>query len=158
MKRSRITRIIISILICLLVGMLSGFVTRSSVTEWYPTLEKPFFTPPNWLFAPVWTFLYISMGIAAGIVWARGFYHKWVQTAMYHFVFQLIFNAFWPVVFLGFKKPFLGLLVILTLFILLIFTYKWFKIVSKPAAYLLIPYLIWIGYATALNFEIWRLN
>ncbi|MDG3584005.1 TspO/MBR family protein [Galbibacter pacificus] len=154
----KISRILIAVAICLTVGFLSGFVTQSSVGDWYVTLNKPSFNPPNWVFAPAWTLLYILMGIAAGIVWARGFYHKWVKTALYHFGFQLIFNAMWSIVFFGFHKPFWALLVILTLLVLIALTIKWFKVVNKTAAYLLVPYLLWVCFATVLNFSIWQLN
>ena len=154
----KITRIAISVAVCLLIGFLSGFATQSSVGDWYITLNKPSFNPPNWIFAPVWTVLYIMMGVAAGIVWIKGFYHIWVKTALYHFGFQLMFNALWSIVFFGFKQPFWALLVILTLLVLIVLTIKWFKVVSKTAAYLLIPYLLWVCFATVLNFKIWQLN
>lgn len=144
--------------ICLLIGFVSGIVTHASVDSWYAALEKPAFTPPNWVFAPVWTLLYILMGIAAGLVWARGFYHLWVKTALYYFGFQLLFNGLWSIVFFGFRQPFAALLVILVLAVLIILTIKWFKIVSPVAAYLLVPYLVWVFYATYLNYRIWALN
>lgn len=158
MKRKTIIRIVISVSICLLVGFLASIATQSSVNTWYTTLEKPFFTPPNYLFAPVWTILYVLMGISAGIVWSRGLHHIWVKTALYHFVFQLLFNALWSVVFFSLQQVFWGLLTIITLIILILLTIKWFKVVNKTAAYLLIPYAVWVLYAMALNFEIWRLN
>lgn len=158
MKRKTIIRIVISVSICLLVGFLASIATQSSVTTWYTTLEKPFFTPPNYLFAPVWTILYVLMGISAGIVWSRGLHHIWVKTALYHFVFQLLFNALWSVVFFSLQQVFWGLLTIITLILLILLTIKWFKVVNKTAAYLLIPYAVWVLYAMALNFEIWRLN
>ena len=98
------------------------------------------------------------MGIAAGIVWSKGFYHKWVKTALYHFIFQLLFNGLWSIVFFGFRSPGFALIVILVLLVLIVLTYKWFKIVNNTAAYLLIPYLLWVGFATILNFSIWQLN
>lgn len=158
MKKRLFYKVLICTIACLIVGLLAGFATQSSVNTWYSTLNKPDFTPPNWIFAPVWIVLYITMGIAAGMVWSRGFYHKWVKTAIYHFAFQLIFNAMWSIVFFGFMKPFWAFLIILTLLVLIILTIKWFKVVSKPAAYLLYPYLIWVCFAAVLNFEIWRLN
>lgn len=158
MKRKTIIKIVISVSICLLVGFLASIATQSSVTTWYTTLEKPFFTPPNYLFAPVWTILYVLMGISAGIVWSRGLHHIWVKTALYHFVFQLLFNALWSVVFFSLQQVFWGLLIIITLILLILLTIKWFKVVNKTAAYLLIPYAVWVLYAMALNFEIWRLN
>lgn len=158
MKRNTLIRIVISVLICLLIGFLASIATQSSVTTWYSTIEKPAFTPPNWLFGPVWTILYILMGVSAGIVWSRGLHHVWVKTALYHFVFQLLFNALWSIVFFSLQQIFWALLVIITLLILIGLTIKWFKVVNKTAAYLLIPYLLWVIFATALNFEIWRLN
>lgn len=156
--KKKLVYISISIVICLIIGFLSSYVTQSSVNDWYVTLNKPSFNPPNWLFAPVWTFLYITMGISAGLIWSKGFYHLWVKTALYHFGFQLMLNALWSLVFFGFKAPLLGLLIIIALLIMLIFTFKWFKIVNKTAAYMLIPYILWVGFATLLNYKIWELN
>ena len=151
-------RISIAIVVCLLIGFLGSIATQTSVDNWFTTLEKPFFNPPAWLFAPVWTVLYIMMGIAAGLVWYRGLHHVWVKTALYHFLFQLFLNLSWSVVFFGLKQPFWALIVIIALIVLLSLTIKWFKIADKKAAYLLIPYLLWVLFAAALNFEIWRLN
>lgn len=156
--RKVLPKIIIAVAVCLCIGFFSGFATQSSIDSWYTTLNKPFFNPPNWIFAPVWTILYIIMGIAAGMVWSKGFYHKWVQTALYHFIFQLLLNGLWSIVFFGFKSPGLALLVIIALLILILLTIKWFKVVSKTAAYLLIPYLAWVIFASILNFSIWQLN
>lgn len=122
------------------------------------TLNKPIFNPPNWVFAPVWSALYIMMGVSAGWVWAKGFHHKWVKTGLYHFGFQLLLNGLWSIVFFGLKQPFYGLLVIMALLVVLSLTIKWFNVVSKFAAVLLIPYLLWICFATALNYKIWELN
>ncbi len=157
MKKS-IYYILISVAICLLVGFLSGFATQSSVNDWYLTLNKPFFNPPNWVFAPVWSALYILMGIAAGMVWAKGYYHIWVKTALYHFVFQLLLNALWSIVFFGLKSPLGALFIIIALNILLVFTFKWFKVVKAAAAYLLLPYIAWVAFASLLNAAIWYLN
>ncbi len=156
--KKKVLFVVIAVTICLLIGFLAGFATQSSVDTWYATLNKPSFNPPNWIFAPVWTLLYILMGIAAGIVWAKGFYHVWVKTALYYFGFQLLFNALWSIVFFGFQEPFWALLVILVLMILILLTIKWFKIVSKPAAYLMLPYLLWVCFAMLLNYKIWELN
>ncbi|WP_067036379.1 TspO/MBR family protein [Allomuricauda sp. CP2A] len=156
--KKRIIYIAISVAVCLLIGFLAGFATQSSVNDWYVTLNKPEFTPPNSLFAPVWTVLYILMGVAAGIVWSKGYHHVWVKTALYHFVFQLLVNALWSIVFFGLKNPFAALLVILVLMTLIILTIKWFNVVSKPAAILMVPYLLWVGFAAVLNYRIWELN
>nr|WP_298793491.1 TspO/MBR family protein [uncultured Allomuricauda sp.] len=158
MKKKKIVNIGIAVAICLLIGFLSSFATQSSVNDWYTTLNKPSFNPPNSIFAPVWTILYVLMGISAGIVWSKGFHHVWVKTALYHFGFQLLLNALWSIVFFGLKSPFWALLVILALLTLIILTMRWFKVVSKLAAYLLIPYLLWVSFATILNYNIWMLN
>ena len=158
MTKKRIIRCGIGVAGCLLIGFLAGVATQTSVNDWYTRLEKPFFHPPDWIFAPVWTLLYIMMGIAAGIIWSKGFYHKWVKVALYHFGFQLILNGFWPILFFGLQEPLLGLINILVLFVVILITIKWFKIVNNSAAYLMIPYAVWVLYAAALNFEIWRLN
>lgn len=154
----KLTRILIAVIVCLLVGFLSSFATQSSISDWYVSLNKPSFNPPNWLFAPVWTTLYVLMGIAAGIVWNKGSYHKWVKTALYHFIFQLIFNAAWSFVFFGMRSPGYALLVIIVLLILIVLTIRWFRIINKTAAILLIPYLLWVSFATILNYSIWVLN
>lgn len=156
--KKRLIYITISVLGCLLIGFLSSFATQSSVTDWYVTLNKPAFTPPNELFAPVWTVLYILMGISAGIVWSKGYHHIWVKTALYHFVFQLLLNGLWSIVFFGLKNPLMGMVVILALLTMIILTIKWFRVISKTAALLMVPYLLWVAFASALNYKIWELN
>ncbi|MFD2099783.1 TspO/MBR family protein [Flagellimonas iocasae] len=156
--KKRIGYIAISVAVCLLIGFLAGIATQSSVNDWYVTLNKPEFTPPNSLFAPVWTVLYILMGVAAGMVWSKGYHHVWVKTALYHFFFQLLVNALWSIVFFGLMNPFAALLVILVLLILIMLTIKWFNVVSKPAAILMIPYVLWVCFAAVLNYKIWELN
>lgn len=150
--------ILISIAVCLAIGFLSSYAVQTTVDGWYESLNKPSFNPPKWVFGPVWTVLYVLMGIASGLVWSKGFYHKWVKTAMYHFLFQLLLNGLWSVVFFGFKNIGFALLIIISLLILIALTYKWFKIVNKMAAYLLIPYFLWVCFATVLNASIWSLN
>ncbi len=154
----RLTKIVLSILLCLFVGFLCGFATQSTIDQWYFELNKPFFQPNRPIFITTWVILYILMGIAAGMVWARGFYHKWVKTALYHFGFQLLVNAMWHMVFFGFHKPFWAFLIIIVLLILIVLSYKWFKIVHHLAAYLLIPYFLWVCYLAIFNFSIWQLN
>jgi len=151
-------RILAAMGICFFIGFLAQLATQAGIADWYPSLNKPWFNPPDWIFGPVWTVLYILMGISAGIVWNKGFYHKWVKIALYHFVFQLLLNGFWSVLFFGLKEPFLALLDIIALFVILLFTIKWFKVVNETAGYLLIPYAVWGLFAVVLNFEIWRLN
>lgn len=154
----KLIQIFVAVGICLLAGAIGSMATQTSVNTWYTTLSKPVFNPPNWLFAPVWTLLFVLMGISAGIVWNKGVYHKWVKTALYHFGFQLLLNVAWSLVFFGLKEVFGALLIVLGLFVVLLFTYKWFKVVSIKAAYLLVPYILWVAFASVLNFSIWQLN
>lgn len=156
--KKKLSYIAIAVFICVIVGFLSSFATQTSVNTWYATLNKPSFNPPNSVFAPVWSVLYVMMGVSAGLVWAKGLHHIWVKTALYHFGFQLLYNAMWSIVFFGLREPFWALLVILVLLVLIVLTFKWFYVVSKPAAYLLVPYFLWICFATALNYKIWELN
>ena len=153
-----VVKIFVALAVCLFIGFMASLATQVGIADWYPTLNKPWFNPPNWIFGPVWGILYVLMGIAAGIVWSKGFYHKWVKTALYHFMFQLLLNGAWSILFFGLKEPLWALLDIIALFVILIFTIRWFKIVSDTAAYLLIPYAVWVLFAAILNFEIWRLN
>ena len=132
--------------------------TQTGFEGWYPELNKPWFNLPDSIFGPILFLMYVLMGIAAGIVWSKGFYHKWVKTALYHFGFQLLLSGAWFLLFFGLQQPLLALLNIIALFILLLFTIKWFKVVNNTAAYLLLPYAVWVLFAIALNFEIWRLN
>ncbi|MFS4468615.1 TspO/MBR family protein [Maribacter sp. 2210JD10-5] len=156
--KKKLTYVFISVVICLIIGFLSSIATQTSVDDWYLTLNKPSFNPPNEIFAPVWTALYVMMGIAAGWIWGKGFHHKWVKTALYHFGFQLLLNSLWSIVFFGLQQPFWGFLVIISLLIALIATIRWFKVVSKVAALLMVPYLLWVCFAAFLNYKIWVLN
>lgn len=152
-------KLIISILFCQLAGLLSGIFTESGISNWYNNLEKPAFTPPNWVFAPVWITLYALMGISFFLIWKNySSKNRNVKLAIILFFVQLFLNVIWSPVFFGFKQIFGGLIIILLLFIAILLTILQFYKVSKPAALLLIPYLIWVGYATVLNFYILRLN
>lgn len=158
MTRKLIIRSLIAVGVCLLFGFVGTVATQSSITGWYAELDKPWFDPPHWMFGPAWLAMYVLIGISAGVVWSKGFYHKWVKTALYHFIFQLLLNGFWFLLFFGLQQTFLALLVIIALLILILITIRWFKIVSQVAAYLLIPYAIWVLFALVLTFEIWKNN
>ena len=161
MKRKRSQLIIattLGIILCLAIGFLSSRITSEAIPIWYNGLNKPFFSPPNWLFAPVWSVLYLLMGIAIGRVWYYGRRHRWGKTALYHFGAQLIFNGLWSLVFFGLRNPLLGLVVIIILWILIERSIYWFRVVDKKSAYMLYPYLAWVSFATALNVSIFYLN
>ena len=156
---NKYVKTLIFIVTCLGVGYFSGIVTRSSVTTWFPTLVKPSFNPPDWVFAPVWSFLYIIMGIAAGLVWSRiDFEREAVRKALLFFVIQLALNAGWSLIFFGLKNPFLALVEIVLLWLIIYETYTLFVKIDKIAGYLFIPYLLWVSFATVLNASIWWLN
>ncbi|WP_295138026.1 TspO/MBR family protein [uncultured Reyranella sp.] len=143
--------------ICLGIGGLGGAVTASSVTEWYPTLNKPSFNPPNWVFGPVWTTLYAMMGIAAWRVW-RSADRDSARGPLAVFALQLAVNLGWSIAFFGLRDPGLAVAVILVLDLLVLATALMFRRIDGLAALLLVPYLAWIAFATVLNFAVWRLN
>ena len=144
---------------CLVVGYFSGLVTRESIASWYPTLIKPVFNPPNWIFAPVWSMLYIMMGVAAGLVWNRMEQEKeLVKNALIFFAIQLALNALWSFLFFGLKNPMLAGLEIIILWLMIYETYLKFAKINKIAGYLFVPYLLWVSFASVLNASIWWLN
>jgi len=152
-------KILIFVATCLAVGYFSGIATQSSVNTWFPTLVKPSFNPPGWVFAPVWSFLYIIMGIAAGLVWSRIDYEREaVRKALLFFAIQLALNALWSILFFGIKNPLLALVEIVLLWLMIYETYVKFAKIDKIAGYLFIPYLLWVSFATVLNASIWWLN
>lgn len=146
------------IVLCLGIGFLGGFVTESSVHTWYAQLNKPSFTPPNWMFPVVWTLLYILMGISLGIILNKT--TKPIPSKACYVVFgiQLFLNAIWSVLFFGLKNPLLGFIDISALWIAVLATILIFKRYSGWAAGLLLPYLAWITYALTLNAWIWLNN
>ncbi|HLF51642.1 TspO/MBR family protein [Flavobacterium sp.] len=156
---NKLTRILTVVVTCLAVGYFSSLVTQSSIETWFPTLIKPSFNPPSWVFAPVWTMLYIMMGIAAGLVWNRIDSEKEaVRKALIFFAIQLALNALWSYLFFGLKNPLLALIEIVLLWLMIYETYIKFAKIDKIAGYLFIPYLAWVSFATVLNASIWWLN
>ncbi len=155
----KIMRTATVVITCLAVGYFSGMVTKEAIATWYPTLEKPFFNPPNWVFAPVWALLYIMMGIAAGLVWNKiETNEKEVVKAMQFFIIQLALNALWSFLFFGLHNPFLALIEIVLLLLIIFETYVQFKKINPISGKLLLPYLAWVSFATLLNASIWWLN
>ncbi|GGB85782.1 sensory protein TspO [Flavobacterium suaedae] len=152
-------RIVVMVLICLGVGYISSKVTQESVTTWYTTIQKPFFNPPNWVFAPVWTALYIAMGVAAGLVWNKINAHpKLAKKGLLLFIVQLGLNSLWSYLFFGMQNPLLALIEIVILWISIYLTLTTFIKVNKVAGYLFVPYLLWVSFAMILNISIWWLN
>jgi tryptophan-rich sensory protein len=140
------------------VGGLSGFATARGVAEWYPTLIKPSFNPPSWIFGPVWTVLYVMMGIAAFLVWKRGFGSDGVKLALVVFAVQLMLNGLWSVLFFGMRAPGWALAEIVLLWLAIAVTVFAFRKVDPVAGWLLVPYWAWVSFATVLNASLWWLN
>jgi tryptophan-rich sensory protein len=153
----RIAVLIIFVGICLAVGALGGWVTAASIKDWYPTLHKPSFNPPNWVFGPVWTVLYVMMGAAAWRVWlkARGVR---ARRALTLFALQLALNLGWSITFFGLHAIGTAVAVIIALEATIVGTIFLFHRIDRPAAALLVPYALWVAFATVLNVAIWRLN
>ena len=143
--------------LCLAGGSLGAFVTISEVRDWYPTLVKPSWNPPSWVFGPVWTTLYVMMAIAAWLVWRR-VDRPGGRVALGLFGAQLVLNFLWSWLFFGLHSPGLAGVEIVALWVLLGLTIAAFSRVHRVAAALLVPYWAWVTFATALNLTIWRLN
>jgi len=158
MKPSDIWKLVVSIVACLAAGAIGSIFTRSAIPTWYATLEKPIFSPPNWLFAPVWTLLYILMGVAAFLVWRKGLENRQIKMALIVFLIQLVLNALWSVVFFGLESPLCGFIVIVVLWAAILITVIKFFRISRVASGLMWPYLLWVTFAAVLNASIWLLN
>jgi len=151
-------KIVIGILICNGVGLLVSGVTLDAIPGWYAQLNKPSFNPPNWLFGPVWTVLYTLMGISAATIWEAGAERPEVKKALNIFAIQLVLNGLWSYLFFGYKNPLFAFIEILWLLIAIVVTILHFKNIKSWAAWLLIPYLLWVIFAAILNFSIYLLN
>ncbi len=157
MKFADILKLITSVMVCQIAGFFGSFFTIPAIPTWYHTLKKPFFTPPNWIFSPVWIVLFISMGVSLFFVW-RESDRPGFKPALVFFFVQLILNIFWSIAFFGLRSPLLGLFDIGVLWITILLTIQYFLRVSKFAGVLLIPYCLWVSFAALLNFSIWILN
>jgi benzodiazapine receptor len=157
-KTRDIIKLAISILICQGAGFIGSLFTRPSIPTWYATLEKPPFTPPNGVFAPVWITLFALMGISLFIIWRRDLAEQKTRKALGIFGAQLAFNILWSALFFGLRSPLAGLVDIAVLWIAIALTCFYFFKISKAAGVLLVPYLLWVSFAVALNASIWWLN
>jgi len=157
-KRLRsVTALIVSTGTCLLVGVSGSLVTATSVREWYPHIQKPSWTPPSAAFGPVWTVLFLLMGVSAWLIW-RDSVGCGRRTALLIFVTQLVLNGTWSFLFFGLRSPGWAALEIVLLWSSIVATMLAFARISRLAAGLLLPYLFWVSYAAALNVAIWNLN
>lgn len=157
-KLNEIPKLIVSIVFCQCAGLIGAVFTSTAIPSWYVTLNKPFFTPPNWLFAPVWITLYTLMGVAAFFIWRQGFQDRQVQRALSIFGVQLILNALWSAAFFGLQSPLAGLIVIVILWLAIVLTILKFFPISKTAGLLIMPYILWVSFAAVLNVAIVLLN
>lgn len=151
-------RLIFSIVVIQLVGILGSVFTSSAIAGWYNTIQKPSWTPPGWFIGSVWTVLYLLMAIALFLIWQKAKEDKGAKKAFWFFWVHLIFNATWSPVFFGLQSPGLALINIAVLWVLIVILAVWFFRVRKLAGYLIWPYLLWVSFASVLNFLIWRLN
>lgn len=157
MGMPKILKLFVSVVGSFAAGAIGSLATSPNIPTWYAGLKKPFFNPPNWLFGPVWTLLYILMGISIYLIWTTP-YRRSKRPAYIWFGVQLVLNALWSLVFFGMHAPEAGGVVILLLLISIAMTMRTFWPISKMAAYLLIPYILWVSFAILLNSSIAALN
>jgi translocator protein len=148
-------RLVASVLVCEAAGGVGSIFTISAIPSWYATLQKPWFTPPNWVFAPVWLALYFLMGVTLYLLWGR---RAQGGSALMAFAVQLALNVGWSVVFFGAHELLYGFVVIAALWLAILATMSLSYRVSRSAALLLVPYISWVTIASALNYYAWLLN
>ena len=158
MRINNFFKLVIAVGVSELAGIVGSVFTVSAIPNWYAGLTKPALNPPSWVFGPVWTALYALMGIAVFLVWRNGWEKKEVKLALGVFGIQLFLNAIWSIIFFGLHSPGWALVDIAALWLAIVWTMFVFYKISKPAAYLLIPYLLWVSFASYLNYSIWILN
>ncbi len=181
MDFNKVVKLILSIIICELAGLVGSIFTAPSIGLWYKNLNKPIFNPPSWIFAPVWTTLFVLMGISLYLVWSKKWQvknnisgqnkkpwnslsHKfftgsWQKTnIILIFSLQLVLNALWSIIFFGVHSPAVAFFELIMLWFAIMFTIVNFYRVSKIAALLLLPYILWVSFAAILNYSIWILN
>lgn len=159
MKVNKMFKLIIAIGISLLAGVAGSFFTTPAIQSgWYTELAKPALNPPAWIFGPVWTTLYVLMGIAAFLVWKKGLDRRDVKIALGIFIGQLVLNTLWSIIFFGLHSPGGALIEIVFLWLAILATIITFAKIFKPAAWLLVPYILWVSFAMYLNYSIYVLN
>lgn len=157
-KKVNWPRLIFAIVLCEAAGIIGSVFTFSAIPTWYASLIKPSFNPPSWVFGPVWTILYLLMGISLYLIISKGLKKKEVKAAVNLFVWQLIANSLWSIIFFGMKNVQLALIEIIVLLVLVFTTIQKFYMINRVAAYLLVPYFLWGSFATFLTYCIWILN
>ncbi|MDD4179572.1 MAG: tryptophan-rich sensory protein [Candidatus Margulisbacteria bacterium] len=153
-----IIKLIVSILICFAAAAIGSFATTPSIPTWYAALNKPSFNPPNWIFGPVWTLLYLMMAVAAFLIWQKGWNDPKVRIALMIFLFQLALNSCWSIVFFGWHSLWGAFAVIIFLWLAILATIIKFWPLNPLAGWLLIPYILWVSFASFLNLTVALLN
>jgi translocator protein len=153
-----IARLILCIAVCQLAGVIGSIFTASSVATWYTTLEIPWFTPLGSVISAVWIILFALMGLSLFLIWQKGISSTNSKIALGLFAFQLLVNVLWSYAFFGLQSPLAAFTVILFLWLLILQCIIRFWYISKEAALLLVPYIVWVSFAAFLNYTIWRLN
>lgn len=157
MKRTDIIKMVTAVTLTVVLGAVGGLVTSPEIPGWYAALNKPSFNPPNWLFGPVWTILYILMGFSYYLIWKQPASPE-RNKALFIFIMQFILNFCWSFIFFGMHETGWALVEMLLLWLVIITTIFSFAKLSKRAAWLLVPYMAWVSFAMILNTAIWRLN
>jgi len=150
--------LLVNIFIPLTIGITASLFTEPEIKGWYLALNKPTFNPPNWLFAPVWTTIYILIGLAAFRVWRNRTDTAGFKTTLWVYAIQLVLNFSWSIVFFGMHQILGAFLVIVSLWVSIVLNMYYFGKYSKIAAWLLLPYLLWVSFASTLNLAIYLLN
>lgn len=158
MKTRPWTALALFILLSLSVSVIGGWVTSSSVGTWYARLNKPAWNPPNWIFGPVWTLLYAMMAFVGWRLWCRREANPAIGPALTGFFVQMFFNFLWSMLFFGLRAPGTALIDIALLLIAIVWMNLRLLRIDRTLALLWMPYVLWVSFATALNFWIWRHN
>ena len=158
MTKNNFLKLIVAIVFAQTAGFVGSIFTTPAISGWYAELQKPNFNPPSWVFAPVWTMLFLLMGIAAFLIWKKGLADKKIKIALGFFVGQLILNTLWSIIFFGLSSPGGALVEIIFLWFMILFTIIYFAKISRLAAWMLVPYILWVSFAAYLNYVIWLLN
>jgi translocator protein len=158
MKINNIVKLIVATVVCELAGIIGSVFTAPSIASWYAGITKPALNPPSWVFGPVWTTLFALMGISAFLIWKKGLDRRDVKIAIGIFIGQLVLNTLWSIIFFGLHSPVGALVEIVFLWLAILATIIVFARISKLAAWLLVPYILWVSFASYLNFMIWALN
>ena len=153
-----IVKLISSIVVCFLAAALGSYFTAPSIPTWYASINKPSFSPPNWIFGPVWSLLYLLMAIAAYLIWQKGLDNKAVQIALVLFAIQLGLNSLWSIIFFGWHSPFYAFIEIIFLWLSILLTIIQFFSLSATAGWLMVPYILWVSFASILNCFVMILN